>query len=803
MSVIHNDLLLATDEATGYNLTKSVRFRGSANAYLNKTPSTTATSNQKFTISFWFKTSLSLTSSNESWFFDCASQNFGLYYNINSKLALQLAGGAGYIVPTQVLRDPAAWYHIVIAVDTTQATASNRIKYYLNGTQITSFSEATYPSQNATYNWNQSGSSQFIGTNSSATARSFDGYMAEFYSIDGQQLTPSSFGETDTITGVWKPKAYTGTYGTNGFYLPFTDVATTSGSNAGLGKDFSGNGNYWTTNNISVTSGATYDSMTDVPTLTSATAANYCVINPLDKGTNATVDNGNLRVYSSSGWTSNRGTMSYPSTGKYYFEWVYTSNTPAAMVGIATYQANKNAQLGSDAFGWGYHYSGDKYNNNTATAYGASYTTGDVIGVALDMTAGTLTFYKNNTSQGTAFSGLTGVYFPVSAVAGATAAESPTINFGQQPFTYTPPTGFVALNTYNLPDSTIVAGNKVMDATTFTGDGTNPRTITNAGGFKPDLIWQKARSATWAHTLFDSVRGFDNDKGLYSNLTDAEGANRNGYASAATSTGYSVATGTSGNQYSNESGTTYVGWQWQAGQGTTSSNTSGTITSTVSVNASAGFSIVTYTGTGSAATVGHGLGVAPNMIIIKSRSISGSWWIVGQSQMNGGSSPWNYYLQLQATSAQSANSTYWQNTTPSSSVFSVGTSSDVNQSSSTYVAYCWSEIAGFSKFGSYTGNGSTDGTFCYTGFKPRFVMVKRTDTTGNWFILDSARNTYNLTNTRLTVEGNFSDDTDPGYAMDFLSNGIKLRSTTNVNISSANYIYMAFAENPQKLALAR
>ena len=799
-----NSLLLAQSATpTAYTLTKSLRFRSSASAYLSRTPAS-AGNRSTWTYSTWIKRGkLGADQGVISTYTGTASINTQCSFTSNDVLDFYDYDGSSItfrLVTTQVFRDPSAWYHIVLVLDTTQATASNRLKMYVNGVQITSFSTATYPSLN--YNsadWNNNTPQRICEVNGSY----FDGYVTEINNIDGQALTPSSFGENNAITGVWQPKKYTGTYGTNGFYLPFTDVATTSGSNAGLGKDFSGNGNYWTTNNISVTSGATYDSMTDVPTLTSATAANYCVINPLDKGTNATVDNGNLRVYSSSGWTSNRGTMSYPSTGKYYFEWVYTSNTPAAMVGIATYQANKNAQLGSDAFGWGYHYSGDKYNNNTATAYGASYTTGDVIGVALDMTAGTLTFYKNNTSQGTAFSGLTGVYFPVSAVAGATAAESPTINFGQQPFTYTPPTGFVALNTYNLPDSTIVAGNKVMDATTFTGDGTNPRTITNAGGFKPDLIWQKARSATWAHTLFDSVRGFDNDKGLYSNLTDAEGANRNGYASAATSTGYSVATGTSGNQYSNESGTTYVGWQWQAGQGTTSSNTSGTITSTVSVNASAGFSIVTYTGTGSAATVGHGLGVAPNMIIIKSRSISGSWWIVGQSQMNGGSSPWNYYLQLQATSAQSANSTYWQNTTPSSSVFSVGTSSDVNQSSSTYVAYCWSEIAGFSKFGSYTGNGSTDGTFCYTGFKPRFVMVKRTDTTGNWFILDSARNTYNLTNTRLTVEGNFSDDTDPGYAMDFLSNGIKLRSTTNVNISSANYIYMAFAENPQKLALAR
>ena len=796
MSVIHNDLLLATDEATGYNLTKSVRFRGSANAYLNKTPSTTATSNQKFTISFWFKTSLSLTSSNESWFFDCASQNFGLYYNINSKLALQLAGGAGYIVPTQVLRDPAAWYHIVIAVDTTQATASNRIKYYLNGTQITSFSEATYPSQNATYNWNQSGSSQFIGTNSSATARSFDGYMAEFYSIDGQQLTPSSFGETDTITGVWKPKAYTGTYGTNGFYLPFTDVATTSGSNAGLGKDFSGNGNYWTTNNISVTTGATYDSMTDVPTLTSATTANYCVINPLDKGANATVDNGNLRVYSSSGWTSNRGTMAFPTTGKYYFEWIFTDNTPAAMVGIATSQAGTSTQLGGDAYGWGYHYNGNKYNNNSGVAYGATYTTGDVIGVAFDAGTGALEFYKNNTSQGVAYTGLTtATYFPVSAVAGSTAAQGPTINFGQRGFLYTPPTGYVALNTYNLPDSTIVAGNKVMDATTYTGTSA-AQNITNAGGFKPDLVWTKSRSDVTYNGLTDSVRGVS--KALFSNATDAESSSANNYVTAFNSNGFGVNQGS----VSGYTGYTYVGWQWQAGQGTTSSNTSGSITSTVSVNASAGFSIVTWTAgsTSSTQTVGHGLGVAPSFIITKSRTDAAGYWTVYHPVLASG---YNLFLQLNAAAGTGTSGGWLAAPTSSVITLQAGTSSNINVNDGDMVGYCWSEIAGFSKFGSYTGNGSSSGPFIYTGFKPAFILVKCTSAVEEWYIGDNKRNLYNESAMGFLRPNTTGTETTTDWYK-FYSNGFQMTYPgTDTNGSGRTYMYAAFAENPFKNSLAR
>jgi hypothetical protein len=425
------------------NVNNSLRFRSSASAYLSKTM-TTPTNNLKWTFSAWVKRGSAFTTENQIINAGTAGSDDQFVFTSSSQLAFYVANGASYyLITNAVYRDPAAWYHIVFVYDSANATASNRLLMYVNGTQVTSFATALYPTQNYASQINSAVLNR-IGLRSNSSSP-FDGYMTEVRLIDGQALTPNSFG-TFNQYGVWQPVAYAGSYGTNGFYLPFTNTANTTA----LGYDFSPQGNNWTPTNISLTAGATYDSMKDVPTLTSANVANYCVINPLDKGTNATVDNGNLRVYSSSGWTSNRGTMAYPSTGKYYFEWVYTSNTPAAMVGIATYQANKNAQLGSDAYGWGYHYSGDKYNNNTATAYGASYTTGDVIGVALDMDAGTLTFYKNNTSQGTAFSSLTGVYFPVSAVAGATAAEGPTINFGQQPFVYTPPSGYIALNAYNL-----------------------------------------------------------------------------------------------------------------------------------------------------------------------------------------------------------------------------------------------------------------------------------------------------------------------------------------------------------------
>jgi hypothetical protein len=365
------------------------------------------------------------------------------------------------------------------------------------------------------------------------------------------------------------------------------------------------------------------------------------------------------------------------------------------------------------------------------------------------------------------------------------------INFGQRPFAYTPPTGFIALNTYNLPDSTIKKGNTVMDATLYTGTGAS-LSITNAGAFKPDFVWMKGRSNVRNNNLYDSVRG--TTKELSSNSTGAESTNSTGLT-AFNSNGWTI--GSDGGI--NTSSETYVGWQWQAGQGTNTSNTSGSITSTVSVNTTAGFSVVTYTGTGANATVGHGLGVAPRMIIFKSRSAAQNWAVyhasIGATQ----------YLRLNGTLAATTDSTFMNNTSPTSSVFSVGSSSDVNANTGTFVAYCWAEIAGFSKFGSYTGNASTDGPFIYTGFRPKFVMIKCSSSTTNsvWVIKDTSRNLYNTANANLYADQSLAEDTTSTVNIDLLSNGFKLRGTYPGINAAQTYIYMAFAENPFKNANAR
>jgi hypothetical protein len=633
--------------------------------------------------------------------------------------------------------------------------------------------------------------------------------MAEFNYIDGQALTPSSFGAYDN-NGVWQPKKYTGTYGTNGFYLPFSNTTSTTT----LVQDSSGNGNNWTPNNISLTAGTTYDSMIDSPTV-SASASNYAVLNPIDKGGDATVIEGNLGSYSPTSGGSAfvvRSSIAIPRTGKWYWEGASAAlgGNPAnnGMLGIIAQSSALTGYVGSTATGYGYYANnGNKYNNSSATAYGASYTSTDTIGIAFDADAGTLTFYKNNVSQGTAFTGLTTTTYFAAIGNGGSGAY---INFGQRPFAYTPPTGFNALNTYNLPAPSIANGAQYMAATTYTGDATSPRTVTNGGNntlgttFQPDFVWQKQRSGVFNNILVDSVRGGSPGLAvLQSNLTDAEYTSLgvNGGISSITSSGFVITAGSGSNTNLNANGSTYVAWQWKAG-GTGVTNNSGTITSTVSANPTAGFSVVTYTGTGANATVGHGLGVAPNLIFVKRRSGTAVDWLVYSSSVALNGSSW---LVLNTTAAATAGSGQFNNTAPTSSVFSVGTDIGTNASAATYVAYCFAAVSGYSAFSSYVGNGSADGPFCYTGFRPRFLLIKSSTTAHAWEMFDTSRDTYNAAYQELDANSSNAEYTAAGGQLDILSNGFKVRygSSGFLNASGQTYIWAAFCENPFKYSRAR
>jgi len=334
-----------------------------------------------------------------------------------------------------------------------------------------------------------------------------------------------------------------------------------------------------------------------------------------------------------------------------------------------------------------------------------------------------------------------------------------------------------------------------MAATTYTGTGATlaVSNAVNAVSFQPDLVWIKDRGVA-SHNLFDVIRG--PRVHLSSNLTDADYTESAGVSlTAFNSNGFSLGTDNAGPGRTNANGDTFVAWNWKA-NGTAVSNTAGTITSSVSANTTAGFSVVTYTGTGANATVGHGLGVVPSFILIKSRNNADNWYAYHSAIGNTGA------LNLNTTGATITNSGYWNNTTPTASVFTIGTIP--SQSTWTYVAYCWAPVAGYSAFGSYTGNGSADGPFIYTGFRPRFILVKRTDSTSDWRIWDTARTTYNAMSSVLYPNGSDAEYTAATQDFDALSNGFKARnSSTSMNASAGTYIYAAFAESAFKFSNAR
>ena len=711
----------------------------------------------------------------------------------------------GFCRTLMVFRDTSAWYHIVLALDTTQGTASDRCKIYVNGVQqSTTFTSNFGPSATPHIN---STAAHSLGY-SLTEGLPYDGYLADVHFIDGQALTPSSFTEVSATTGQLIPLAYSGSFGTNGFWLKFSDnSALTSGSNVGVGKDYSGNANYFDTSGLSVTAGAGNDSLVDTPTSISATdtgvggeiRGNYATWNPLQSSA-ATLTNGNLDCTTASATGGQVRATIAVSSGKWYWEVTVNTSVTANNIGIIkTPEALAADRPGYFAGGYAYvGSSGNKENNASASAYGATYGSGDVIGVALDLTAGTLVFYKNGASQGTAFSSLTGEFIPCVGDGTGSNGLDMTTNFGQRAFAYqTPGTNrpaatFLALCDTNLGAPLVAKPNTLMDVALYTGNGSS-QSITGLG-FSPDLVWLKSRNATDWHLLTDTVRG--TTVSLATNTTNADLNFGTQGVSAFNSDGFSV-----GNEAGfNRNGTTYVAWTWDAGTSTVS-NTAGSITSQVRANPSAGFSVVTYS-TGASSgnqTIGHGLNVTPSLIIHKVYSATSNWWVYHASTTNTVSK----YIQLNSTNATADNVlSMWGAALPTSTVFgaNVGQLLASNQSA---VAYCFAPVVGYSSFGSYTGNGLADGPFVYTGFRPRWILIKvSAGDTGNWWMYDSARSSYNLADLGLYANSSIAEFTSNG--LDMLSNGFKIRTANgNTNGSGYTFIYAAFAENPFQYARAR
>ncbi len=780
-----------------------------ASTSLARTPSG-AGNRKTFTWSGWVKRSI--LSSSASLFSAYTDDPNRLRIAFNGSDKLIVFGKASSstninLTTTQVFRDPSAWYPLAVTCDTTQSTEANRIKVYFNGEQVTSFTTATYPSQYYDTLINST-TPHYIGQRGDSTEY-LDGYMSHTHFTDGYAYAASTFGSTST-NGQWVPTATPSvTYGTNGFFLKFTNASD-------LGEDFSGNNNDYTKSGSG-------DKTNDNPENVFATWNNVIPMN-----TTMTMSSGNLEGKTGSNY-ADRASNSWfstigASTGKWYAEFKLTQNSASdgGLVGVA-YDLDKQQEGTSGSAnnfcqsqdeGWGYQMNGNWYNNGANSGF-STYTTNDIIGVALDLDNNKIYWSKNGTWQNSAnpSTGSNGIsidanqeyYFAISDTS-LSNTFTYQANFGNPIFSitsgnadgngkgtfeYAPPTNFLALCSDNLSSALtqpIGKGGSYMNTVLYTGNGSNGHAITGVG-FQPDWVWLKSRSNAEGHWLGDSNRGAN--LRIQANTTGAEfDTTSNGYpgVSAFDSDGFTVGR----SDAANGSGNSMVAWNWRAG-GSNASNSDGSITSSVTVNTTAGFSVVTYTGNETqGATVGHGLGKIPKMIITKCRSQTDGWGVYNAVVGSG------KYLLLNTTAVPSTATTVFP-TTPTSSLFYLGDSGLVNGNSRTYVSYCFAEIEGYSKFGSYTGNGSTDGPFIYTGLKPAWVMIKRTDGTNGWNIYDSVRNPSNVVEKQLFANSSAAEEADASHnaARDFLSNGFKIRETGNdVNASGASYIYMVFAENP-------
>lgn len=776
--VISGLLSSAKDEDV-YQVSRSLRFNSADSAYLSRTSGTG--NQQKFTWSFWIKISSSAdmepigTKS-----ISAGYPNMVIRFESNVIRVWEYTGSSYNInlYTTQVLRDYSAWYHIVLAVDTTQATITNRVKLYLNGTQVTSFSTATYPAQYTNLTWGASGNTNVIGGRGAC-------YMSEIYVIDGQQLDPTSFAQSDA-NGRWVPKAYTGTYGTQGFYLNFSDNSGTTSTT--LGKDSSGNGNNWTPNNFSVTDGVGNDSLVDTPTnygtdtgLGGEVRGNYATLNALWEK-NGNLSDGNLYA-SVSG--SNYGSISSIEmiSGKWYAEFIVnSSNGPYAMVGVAYGTYPSSAYAGGGTGVSYYAFNGNKYIDGVASGFGNTYAAGNIISVAVDADNKRVWFAKNGVWQASG-NPTTGSNPAATLTAGIKFAfqvgnggDSTTwyANFGQRPFAYTAPSGFKCLCTQNLPTPSIKNPSQYMNIVTYTGTGAT-RSITGVG-FTPDLTWIKNRNSTQSHKWTDSVRGTSNS--LISNTTGDE-VSESGVTSFDTD-GFTIGSVTSGYNTLNN---TYVGWNWKKG-------------------VTPGFDIVTYTGNGANRTISHGLGAVPHFMIVKARTTASTdqGWAMYHRNLTSAA----YYKRLDGDppGSQTLDATVWNSTAPTSTVFSVGTSALTNTNNDTYVAYLFTEIIGFSRFGSYVGNASSNGPFVWCGFRPKYILCMYTGSAA-YAIFDSVRETYNALVYALASNQAAEPAAGGRGSVDFLSNGFKLRNSDGAVNAGSTYTFAAFAESPFKYSRAR
>lgn len=774
----------------GFEIGNSLRLEDGDSAFLSRTPSSEG-NRRTFTLSCWLKRAN--IPSGEAYIFSAGHTNFnsfgGLEF-IGGEIVLQNFNSGTQVIArtgTVLFRDPAAWYNIILAVNTTESTAGDRLKLYVNGTQITAFDGSDSDlTLNYDTQFNNTEQHTFGCRQASSQDAFLDAYLAEVNFIDGTALTPSSFGETKE--GIWIPKDTSGlTFGTNGFRLQFKNSAVGTASSSTIGADTSGNDHHFSSTNV-----ATTDNMLDSPT------DNHCTLSPIQLAETGvgTFSEGNLKVVLGNTITRNYGTFVIPASGKYYFEATPSDVSGGPRVGISVMRDDGNQPR------FVYRSNGAKIVNTSESSYGASYAADDVIGVAINVDDAEIDFLKNNSSQGAFSIDLSlshGTFMPFVTDGSGAASSTFTFNFGATAFAHTPPSGFVKLSTANLPNPTIdpAQGENPTDyfnTVLYTGNGST-QSITGVN-FSPNWTWIKNRSANDAHVFTDSVRGVT--KEIQSNAASAESTNADGLT-AFGSDGFSLGD----DDIYNTNTESYVSWNWLAETTASGSEDGNNPAFSSSSNSEAGFSIVSYTGTGAAGTVAHGAGAVPTMILIKNRD-QGDNWAVYHSRV--ASDPETDYMILNTTAVPADDAAWFNDTAPTSTVFTVNTDHSVNADGEKYIAYVFADVAGYSRAFSYAGNAALDGNFVQLGFRPAWIIIKDISATRSWLVMDSVREPNNVMDKGIfadTSAAEISISTDSA-TIDILSNGFKCRGRDGVvNTTSETYIGFAIAEQPFKFANAR
>tara|TARA_R100000781_G_scaffold100508_1_gene63982 strand:+ start:615 stop:3089 length:2475 start_codon:yes stop_codon:yes gene_type:complete len=821
-----------TDAFYNGSTSRSAMFNDGDSDFLHFTPASAATQ-QRCTISAWVKRSSTGDSgAKEDVVFHAgtASGHRGHLRFYEDHINWNYYNGSSwilYLITTGLYRDTSAWYHLCANVDSVAGTA----KLWVNGVEPT-LSDNTIPSSSENMSFGDDVEHQ-IGQRGYGDTGYFDGYIADVHFINGSDLEYTEFAEFKN--GVLIPKAYTGSYGTNGFHLEFKETGTGTASSSTVGADTSGNDNHFTS------SGHPTGNILDNP------ENNFCTLNSSNNQASATLSEGNLKVVGTGANWDNVGSTFAVSSGKWYWEvradsiseseaWtsgirqtgfaetsqgVYASGGEASSIGAVFNVQDNNKKVTNYSGGTG------------QSSFTSDIAAGDVVQFRLNLDDNELSVSVDGSDKGKLYDITADLeYTPFLSLYNTSSA---TMNFGQNGtfngqetaggnadgnghgnFFSAVPSGYLALCSNNLPEATIGPNSATQaddhfEATLYTSDNIGSggtQNVTNVN-FQPDLVWLKNRdSGSTSHTLFDSSRSTGgNNYHLSTDVTSAQvGANSEyGYLSAFNSNGFTLTGGSTNANYVNQSTDKYVAYNWKANGGTTTTNDAsatgvGSIDSVYQANTTAEFSIVTYTGTGSAGTLAHGLGVKPDFILVK--NTTGRNW--GGYHHKCHATPAERHLRLNGSNALFDNSAVWNDTDHTNTLINVGTSNATNEASDAMVAYVFSEVEGFSKFGQYIGNGSTDGTFVYTGFRPSWIMTKRTDSTGNWYINDTARSPGNPTDS--FGDNLYADlaNGESGNGMEILSNGFKLKNTdASQNASSGEYIYMAFAEAPFKYANGR